>query len=737
MAARHRRIWDGFLDVGLWLLFFALLVPAGLVGYAIGTHREDKSGSPAAAAPSTIKPAPAFSADELTREPKDAWLTNGGSLLNQRYSPLDQIDTGNVKNLKGVWLTNLKGSGVAAKYSAEGQPIVYEGVIYVPTGEDDVFAVSVETGEILWEYHANLEQTINTVCCGWLSRGVALGEGRVYIGQLDGTLVALDQRTGGRLWQTPVGDWRKGYTITAAPLYYDGLVITGVSGGEFGIRGRIQAYDAKSGKQVWRFYTIPGPGEIGHDSWPQDNDAWRHGGAPVWQTPAVDPELGLLYFSTGNAAPDLDGRRRSGANLFAASIVAIDAKTGKHRWHFQQVHHDIWDYDSPSPIILFDAKIDGKDRKALAEASKTGWVYLLDRETGDPLLPIEEKPVPQDPIQRTSPTQPIPSYPALFPHEVTDVDVAEIRKLVEKSTKLGDKPKVIKGQGIYTPFAKDTVVVVPGPQGGNNWQPMSYSPETGLLYNCSMRSVAGYAQRNPALPEGKIGTVADFGSVFTTTGFGSQTGYLSAVDVTTGKVEWQKRWPESCYSGTVTTSGGLVFVGRNNGELQAYDAENGDQLWRFQTGAGANTTATVFEQNGTEYIAFLAGGNSLAATPHGDNLWLFSLDGTLGPVAQSGKGEGTAHAGESPSQPSEETKGDPTAGAQVWANNCSGCHGLNGTGGNGGPALVGDPIALDPTKVHAQVTNGGGGMPPFKDTLTQQQIADVTAFVTQKLAKKK
>ncbi|MDX6399032.1 MAG: quinohemoprotein ethanol dehydrogenase, partial [Gaiellaceae bacterium] len=161
MAARHRRIWDGFLDVGLWLLFFALLVPAGLVGYAIGTHREDKSGSPAAAAPSTIKPAPAFSADELTREPKDAWLTNGGSLLNQRYSPLDQIDTGNVKNLKGVWLTNLKGSGVAAKYSAEGQPIVYEGVIYVPTGEDDVFAVSVETGEILWEYHANLEQTIN------------------------------------------------------------------------------------------------------------------------------------------------------------------------------------------------------------------------------------------------------------------------------------------------------------------------------------------------------------------------------------------------------------------------------------------------------------------------------------------------------------------------------------------------------------------------------------------------
>jgi alcohol dehydrogenase (cytochrome c) len=733
---RRRRIWDAFLDVGLWLLFFALLIPAGVVGYVIGTHRAEDD-SKQAQAPTAIKLAPAFSAAELTQEPKDAWLTNGGSLLNQRYSPLDQIDTGNVKNLKGVWLTNLKGSGVAPKYSAEGQPIVYEGVIYVPTGEDDVFAVSVETGEILWEYQANLDQKINTVCCGWLSRGVALGEGRVYIGQLDGTLVALDQRTGARLWQTPVGNWKRGYTITAAPLYYDGLVITGISGGEYGIRGRIQAYDAKSGKEVWRFYTIPGPGQVGHDSWPQDNDSWRHGGAPVWQTPAVDPELGLLYFSTGNAAPDLDGRRRSGANLFAASIVAVDAKTGARRWHFQEVHHDIWDYDAPSPVILFDTEIDGKARKALAQAPKTGWIYLLDRETGEPLLPIEEKPVPQDPIQKTSPTQPIPSYPPLFSHEVTDADVAEIRKLVEENAKPGESTKVIKGKGIYTPFTRDTVVVVPGPQGGNNWQPMSYNPETGLLYNCSMRSVSGYAQRNPALPEEKIGTVADFGSVFTTTGFGSQTGYLSAVDVTTGKIKWQKRWPESCYSGTVTTSGGLVFVGRNNGALQAYDAENGDQLWSFQTGAGANTTATVFEQNGTQYLAFLAGGNSLAATPHGDNLWLFSLDGTLGPVSVSGTGEGTAHAGESPPQPTEETKGDAQAGAQVWADNCSGCHGLDGTGGNGGPSLVGNPNAIDPTKVRAQVTNGGGGMPAFKDTLTTKQIADVTAYVTQQLAKKK
>jgi quinohemoprotein ethanol dehydrogenase len=172
------------------------------------------------------------------------------------------------------------------------------------------------------------------------------------------------------------------------------MVITGVSGGEFSIRGRVQAYDAETGEQVWRFNTIPGPGETGHDTWPGDSRTWTHGGAPMWQTPAVDPELGLIYFSTGNASPDLDGAGRAGDNLFTASIVALEAETGKYRWHFQQVRHDIWDYDSPSPVVLFDAEFDGEARKAIAQTSKTGWTYVLDRETGEPLLPIEDDPVP-------------------------------------------------------------------------------------------------------------------------------------------------------------------------------------------------------------------------------------------------------------------------------------------------------------------------------------------------------
>ena len=194
------------------------------------------------------------------------------------------------------------------------------------------------------------------MCCGWTSRGVAIGDGRVYLAKLDGTLVALDADSGKQVWSAAVGDWRKGETITSAPLYYDGLVITGISGGEFGVRSRVTAYDAGTGKLVWRFYTIPGPGQIGHDTWPPDNDAWKHGGAPVWQTPAVDPELGLLYFSTGNTSPDFDGSSRKGDNLFANSIVAVDAKTGQYRWHYQQVHHDIWDLDSPSPVVLFDLR---------------------------------------------------------------------------------------------------------------------------------------------------------------------------------------------------------------------------------------------------------------------------------------------------------------------------------------------------------------------------------------------
>src|SRR5689334_1110978 len=737
----------GVLEVAIWLLFFALLVPAAYAGYLVGHGNHEKTTTvirtPGQAARELISAAPAFSTDDLAAQPKDDWITNGGSTMNQRYSPLDQIDTDSVKQLKGVWLTHLRKSATAAKYSAEGQPLEYDGVIYVPTGADDVFAVLADTGEILWEYKANLDQTISTVCCGWDNRGVALGDGKVYVGRLDGTLVALDQRTGTQAWKTTVVPWQKGGTITSAPLYYDGLVITGVSGGEFGIRGRVTAYDADTGNEVWRFNTIPGPGEKGHDTWPQDNDAWKHGGAPVWQTPAVDPELGLLFFSTGNAANDLNGSQRAGDNLFTSSIVAIDAKTGKYRWHFQEVHHDIWDYDAPSPVVLFDH--DGQ--KGIGEPSKTGWLYLLNRETGKPLVPIKEREVPQSSFQRTSRTQPFPSNAPFVEHQISDQSFAQVSKLAKAAAKGKAPVKVVNGKTIFTPPEHDHyTVVTPGAQGGNNWPPSSYNPDTNMFYVCA-QSTAMAAIAGTAEAEAKQGDVAqaNFGSIFAATGFAKNPGTLTAIEATTGVIKWQRRWVgDSCYSGTTTTGGNLVFVGRNNGELQAYDARNGDLLWHFQTGAGANTTATVFQRNGKEYLVFYAGGNSLAGTPHGDNLWLFGLDGTLGPVAAGGTGEAIEHAGEAPNNNkpanpgnTNNGKGNAAAGQQLFASNCSVCHGAQGTGGNGGPDLTSSEKAKSLAAVVEQVSNGGGGMPAFKGQLSDSQINDVATYVSTKIAKKK
>jgi quinohemoprotein ethanol dehydrogenase len=725
--------------IGGTVMAFAAVIIVLVITVAFGVaYLATRGGGGSSSA--TIQSAPAFSTQDLAALPTDNWITNGGSLANQRYSPLTEIDASNVSRLNGVWHTHLRGSALAAKYSAESQPLVYQGTIYVPTGQDDVFAVNAETGKIRWQYKANLDQKISTVCCGWESRGVALGDGKVYIGQLDGNLVALDQKDGTVVWKTLVLPWQQGYSITNAPLYVDGMVITGISGGEFGIRGRLTAYDAQTGKEVWRFYTIPGPGETGHETWPAKGDAWKHGGAPVWQTPSVDPKLGLLYFSTGNAGPDNDGSGRAGKNLFAASMVALDLKTGKLRWHYQMVHHDIWDYDAPSPTVLFDAKIDGTLRHGIGEASKTGWLYLLDRTNGKPLLPIPEKPVPQNANQKTWPTQPIPSYAPFVPHAPSDQQYNDVVKQLTQAA--GHPVKAIRAKTMYTPFWKTPVVYTPGPQGGTNWQPSSYNPKTQMFYVCAQSGpvASTAAAEKPAQPKPGAPAPAAIGSTLTVTGgFGSNTGYFSAIDARTGRIVWQKRWPESCYAGSATTGGNLVFVGRSTGDLVAYDARTGKQLWSFQTGAGANNAPTVFQQNGSQYVLFYAGGNALAATPHGDDLWLFGLDGTLGPAPAPGSGKGTTHAGETPptTTGNTTTTGNAAAGASVFAQNCATCHGVAGRGGNGGPDLTTIASAKNLDTVLTQVKNGGGGMPSFKGTLSQKQIDDVAAFVVQDITNKK
>lgn len=601
------------LPAGFALLLASLLLPAHWRANAA-----PQQGSLASAPPASERrefsgaASPAFTAQDLASPPTQNWLKVGGSLSNQNYSPLKQITRENVGDLKAVWRTHLDGSALLGKYSGEAQPVVYNGVLYIVTGADDVFAISVKTGAIMWKYQANLDQAITTVCCGWTSRGVALGDGKIFVCQLDGRVVALDQRSGKPLWSIQAERWQEAFTITAAPLYYDGMVIVTFAGGESGIRGRVKAYDAKDGHLLWTFYTIPGPGEIGHDTWPKDNDAWKYGGATVWQTPAVDPDLGLLYFTTGNPGPDFNGKIRRGDNLFANSMVAIDAKTGKYRWHFQQVHHDLWDYDGPNPVMLFDVKVGGRMRKAAAEASKAGWVYILDRTNGKPLLGIDERPVPQEPRQLTAPTQPIPRGDAFVPQSI---DIAP-------------EGFTLVNQGrIFTPFWSEGVIAKPSARGGANWAPSSYDPATNYYFVCATDTPMLFkgGEDDEKFPQpGQRYLGGAFGGMPL-----PQMGIFAALDMKTNRLVWQQRWRDNCYSGSAATAGGLVFVGRNDGRFTALNSANGQRLWEFQTGAGVNAPASVFEYEGDQYVAVYSGGSLFAGSPRGDSVFLFSLKGTL------------------------------------------------------------------------------------------------------------
>jgi alcohol dehydrogenase (cytochrome c) len=683
-----------------------LVLTAILLGYCFS--------APCAAQPSAdITPAPVFRARQLLELPRDGWLTNGGNLYNQRYSPLSAINRDNVAQLKGVWRAHLNGSGLETKYSGEAQPLVHEGVIYVSTGADDVYALSVDTGAILWEYRAELDPNLSTVCCGWTNRGVALGDGKVFIGQLDAKLVALDQRTGKPVWITQTERWQEGYTITSAPLYYNGMVITGFSGAEYGVRGQVKAYDADNGELLWTFYTIPGPGEPGHETWSQENEVWKHGGATVWQTPAVDPELGLLYFSTANPGPDYNGSVRPGDNLYSSSILAVDVNTGEYRWHFQQVHHDIWDYDSSNPVILFDVNIGRKLRKAIVEVNKTGWAYILDRTNGKPLIGIRERRVPQEPRQATAATQPYPIGDPIVPHTV---DIPPLGF------------DLVNGGRIFTPFyGPDGVIVNPSLYGGANWPPSSYDPTRQVLYVCASEIPGKYIGGDTDMeipPDGVnyLGGVTAFADL-------PRVGIFAAVDMTTNKLVWRNRWRDQCYSGSVVTAGGLIFTGRNDGRLMALNSDTGKPLWEFQTGAGVNATASTFEYRGAQYVAVLSAGNVLINSPRGDSVWLFALSGTL----EQATPEDTPLAGTASPALRRVGPADLAQGERIFQQTCQPCHGADGQGGHGGGAPLNKLIDL--VAVRRAVTDGKNTMPSFNNALTAQQIMDVSSYVLDVLGK--
>jgi alcohol dehydrogenase (cytochrome c) len=663
-----------------------------------------------------------FSAATLTAPPTMGWPTNGGNLYNQRYSPLTTINRDNVAQLKGVWRARLRGSGAAPQYSGFAQPLVHDGVAYISTGANDVFALSIDSGDILWQYSANLDPKITSVCCGWNNKGVALGPDKVFIGQLDGQLVALDRTSGTVAWKIQAEPWQDGFSITSAPVYFDGMVITGFAGADRGTRGRVKAYDASDGRLVWTFYTIPGPGEPGHETWPKGSDAYKYGGASIWQTPAIDPELGLVYFSTGNAGPDYNGAVRPGDNLYAVSMVAVDVKTGKYRWHFQQVHHDIWDYDAVNPVILVDVNVGGRTRKAIAEVGKTGWAYILDRQTGKPLIGIDEKPVPQEPKQATAKTQPFPRGDAIVP------------QLIEFAP---EGYQLVNDGRIFTPFVGPRpTIMLPGIWGGANWPPSAYDPVRQRMFVCASSVVNGYAGGgDPNLVPPRQG--ADlFTGGNTTFAPVPRSGIIAALDVTTNKIAWRFRWTDQCYSGVLATGGSLLFVGRADGRLTALDSTTGLQLWEFQTGAGMHAPVSTFERNGKQYVIAYSAGSALLGSARGDSVWLFALDGTLPPV-QQGAPVSRLAAATAPNPPAAAmatllAEANLERGKQLYTQACVVCHGEDGKGGHGvGAPLVG---VTDLGAAIRTVSSGRNSMPPFSATLMPEQIRDVSAYVVKVLA---
>ena len=469
----------------------------------------------------------------------------------------------------------------------QATPVVVDGVIYIATGIGNVFAVDGATGAIKWRYRSGGRPGSN--------RGVAVGDGRVFAGQRDNTLVALDQKTGARLWRTRAGRERPGHDERAGDLPR--------RPGLHRHRRRRSSACADSSartmrrpaKRCWKFWTIPAPGERGSETW--EGESWRYGGAPVWTQPAIDPALNTVYVAVGNAGPDNDGTARAGDNLFTVSIVALDAKTGAYKWHFQEVHHDLWDYDNAAAPVLADIRFNGRRRQILMHGGKTGMMYILDRVTGKPLIGIEERAVPQEPRMKTAPTQPFPIGDSFVP---TCPEPGSVDPKYPTSCIFG---------GYWT----EPVVMAPGTQGGLSWAPMAFNPQTGLIYVPGSIINSGFSLRRQEWDE----STRSFRAVGTGAGFfrppgEPRSGTLTAINPATNKIVWQKRtkFPIGTGSGLLSTATGLLFHGESDGRMLAYDITTGEPLWSFQTGAGADAPAVTYEIGGEQYVAILAGGNS-------------------------------------------------------------------------------------------------------------------------------
>jgi alcohol dehydrogenase (cytochrome c) len=509
-------------------------------------------------------------------EPQN-WLTYSGTFRSQRHSLLTQIAPENARNLELQWVFQAR-----SLEKFEATPLVVDGVMYTVSPPNNVVALDAATGTVFWVYRHHPSPEVHN-CCGNNNRGLAILGNTLFMGTIDARLIAIDATTGERKWETQVERSEAGYSIMHAPLVVKDKVIVGTGGGEFGIRGFIAAYDAKTGVQVWRFNTIPGPGEPGHETWRGDPDAWKHGGGPVWVTGSYDPDFNLTYWGIGNPGPDWNGDNRDGDNLYSESVVALDADTGKLTWHYQFTPHDELDYDAVQVPVLADLQWPGPDgraqpRKVMMWANRNGFFYVLDRVTGQFLL---GKPFVK----------------------------------VNWASGFDEKARPIRVPG-KAPSLEGTVIY-PGVQGGTNWYSPSYSPSTGLFYVSSWddystvyvkghseyREGRGYPGGNPwpAAPDLWGGLVENH--------FRSEMGYgaIRALDPLTGERKWEFKMPSVTESGLLTTASDVLFGGGREGYFMAIDARTGALLWKATVGGVVISGPMSYTVSGRQYVAVAAG----------------------------------------------------------------------------------------------------------------------------------
>jgi alcohol dehydrogenase (cytochrome c) len=632
------------------------------------------------AAAAAVWPSHSAWAADWTIPPKHEWPTFGGDYSNTRFSRLDQITRGNVDQLEVKWSFSTK-LGPDPVYAFATVPIVSNGVMYVTdpgnfqSTVQNVFAVDARSGAELW--HATLPLIAAPEKLGQFNiranRGVGIGNHRIYVATQDARLWALDAQTGalvegfGTQGHVAVADVFAGYYLSAPPIFVPrskvppggpasgrDLLLIGIAGAENETRGFFSAYDANTGELIWRFFTVPGPNEPGGDTWPAITDGpwtdpFERGGASPWMPPAYDARLGFVIFGTGNAGPDYDGTHREGANLFAASIVALDVRDGRRVWHFQEVHHDLWDYDQAAPPVLFDVKRKGKAIPAVGAAGKTGWFYILDRRTGEPLIPCPERPVPTQTAvvapdgtpERPFPTQPFCESDAFVPQGDRTLPSGQYVHPIFTPPGLpapgATGPYLFPSFGAFLPIVPVTdQLLEPSNGGGSDWTPSSYNPELGLAY------IGGNVlpTRMTAMPTATTTGTGNLGGWWSWTAEDQVKGggTLTAMDVATGRIRWQVKMEGQPWGGTCATAGGLVFVGETDDDpahpflplsyFSAYDAATGERLWRYRVPNDVPVAAPCvsFSVGDDQYIAVAAGGTFLWHSK-GDRIYVFGLRG--------------------------------------------------------------------------------------------------------------